>query len=105
MNEDRGFKGVRIRKMLLPLVEDMNQRIVETLANTANLMQNLTNVSETRNHSRPTDELILGEVKILAQAELYDVIRWWLQHHRGTTRRLDLKHIQAIERLIFSEKS
>jgi tRNA(Ile)-lysidine synthase TilS/MesJ len=40
MNEDTAFKRVRIRKILLPLLEDLNPNIVETLANTASLMQN-----------------------------------------------------------------
>ena len=105
MNEDTAFKRVRIRKILLPLLEDMNPKIVETLANTANLMQNLSNTQATRNRSRDADELTLGEVRTLAKPELYDAIRSWLRQHRGTTRQLELKHIQAIERLILSEKS
>ena len=51
------------------------------------------------------DELILGELKTLPKQELYNRIRSWLGRHRGNTRSLQLKHIQAIERLIFSEKS
>ena len=102
MNDDTAFKRVRIRKILLPLLEDMNPKIVETLANTAALMQN---VQVTGNHLPIADELILGEVKTLPKSELYDAIRSWLRHHRGTTRQLQLKHIQAIERLIFSQKS
>jgi len=102
MNEDTAFKRVRIRKVLLPLLEDMNPKIIETLANTAKLMQNH---AAARNHSVPASELILSEIKTLAERELFDTIRSWLKQHRGTTRRLELKHVRAIERLIFSEKS
>ena len=102
MNDDTAFKRVQIRKILLPLLEDMNPKIVETLANTASLMQNLTVEG---NHLPPTDELVLGEIKLLPKTELYDAIRTWLRQHRGNTRRLQLKHIQAVERLVFSEKS
>ncbi len=102
MNDDTAFKRVEIRKILLPLLEDMNPKIVETLANTASLMQNLPGE---RNQLPQTDELVLGEMKSMQKPELYDAIRSWLQRQRGNTRRLQLKHIQAIERLIFSEKS
>lgn len=105
MNEDTAFKRVRIRKILLPLLEDMNPKIIDTLANTANLMQDLANAEMSRNHSAPADELILGEIKMLPKSELFTLIRSWLRQHRGTTRRLQLQHIQMIERLIFSEKS
>jgi tRNA(Ile)-lysidine synthase len=43
MNEDTAFKRVRIRKILLPLLEDFNPNIVETLARTATLMQQVPN--------------------------------------------------------------
>ena len=102
MNDDTAFKRVQIRKILLPMLEDMNPKIVETLANTASLMQNLTTKG---NHLPPTDELILGQIRSLPKPELYVAIRSWLRQHRGDTRRLQLKHIQAIERLVFSEKS
>lgn len=102
MNDDTAFKRVQIRKILLPLLEDMNPKIVETLASTALLMQNL---PAERNHLPQTDELILGEMKLMQKPQLYDAIRSWLRTRRGNTRRLQLKHIQAIERLIFSEKS
>lgn len=100
MNEDTAFKRVRIRKVLLPLLEDLNPNIVETLANTASLMQ----ISPDPN-GITTDELSLAELKALSQADLYDTVRSWLRHHRGDTRSIGLKHIQAIERLALSAKS
>jgi len=102
MNEDTALRRVRIRKILLPMLADMNPKIVETLANTAELMQNL---PADQNHLPPSDELYLSEVKMLPKPEIYNTIRSWLRQHRGNTRRLQLKHIQAIERLVFSEKS
>ena len=105
MNEDTAFKRVRIRKILLPLLLDFNPKIIETLANTATLMQNLPQTGAAGNQLPPPDELILSEVKSLPKEEVGDAIRAWLKHHRGTTRQLQLKHIQAVERLIFSDKS
>lgn len=102
MNEDTALRRVRIRKILMPMLADMNPRIVETLANTASLIQDL---PKTEIHLPQTDELIIGELRSLLNPELYLTIRSWLGQHRGNTRLLELKHIQAIERLAFSEKS
>ncbi len=106
MNEDTAFKRVRIRKILLPLLEDMNPNIIETLANTASLMQGLT---AENNLPRPSPD-VLADLKIsglrpMATAERCNTIRDWLCECRGNKRQLRLKHIQAIERLAFSTKS
>jgi len=105
MNEDTAFKRVRIRKILLPLLEDFNPKIVETLANTADLMRQSPRNSAAGNHLQTADEVDVGGLKVLSQAELYDAIRSWLRRHRGTTRQLALKHIEAVGRLILSTKS
>ncbi len=105
MNEDTAFKRVQIRKILLPLLEDMNPRIVETLANTASLMQNVATPDETSDNAVIRNELSLSLLKTLSKQELYSTLRGWLRQLRGNTRALQLKHIQAIERLVFSEKS
>lgn len=105
MNEDTAFRRVRIRKVLIPMLEDMNPKIIETLANTASLMQNMMAAKPAGNHLPAADELILSEVRELPQPEFYDRIRSWLLARRGTMRQLQLKHIQAIERLALSEKS
>ncbi len=105
MNEDTAFKRVRIRKILLPLLEDMNPKIVETLAATAGLMQAEYSDHAERNQIAHQDELLIAELKVLPPLELYARIRTWLQAHRGTTRQLQLKHMTAIERLVRSEKS
>jgi len=105
MNEDLAFKRVRVRKVLLPLLEDFNPKIVETLANTANLMyQQISEISAAEIFDF-TEELSLSELKILSKPQLYSNLRNWLNRHRGDLRELDLKHIQAIERLIHSQKS
>ncbi|MEO7658828.1 MAG: hypothetical protein ABIV48_04375, partial [Pyrinomonadaceae bacterium] len=105
MNEDTAFKRVRIRKILLPLLHDFNPQIVETLAKTASLMQDLSPPSSIDSDIAASDELILSEIKTLKKPQLYETIRAWLRHRRGNTRRLQLKHIEAVERLIHSSKS
>lgn len=101
MNEDTAFKRVRIRKVLLPLLEDMNPNIIETLANTAEIMQKIP-VSKPKVDAGP---LALAELRDMPQNLLSEYLRAWLGKNRGTTRSLQLKHIQAIERLVHSDKS
>jgi tRNA(Ile)-lysidine synthase len=104
MNEDTAFRRVRIRKILLPLLEDFNPKIVETLVNTATLMQSLS-PADNGIRSQQTDELRLADLKDVESNQVNKIIRSWLGQHRGTTRQLELKHIEAIQRLMRSTKS
>ena len=105
MNEDTAFKRVRIRKILMPLLEDLNPNIIETLANTAALMQLSNAVSTTQPKADDSGSLFLADLKLLPQTTLYATLRDWLGQRRGNLRSLELKHIRAIERLVHSEKS
>jgi tRNA(Ile)-lysidine synthase len=102
MNEDTAFKRVRIRKILLPLLEDFNPNIIDTLARTASLMQR---VPANPGTLADEDDLSIAELRVMPSEALYDKLRSWLGQKRGDTRSLSLKHIQAIERLVKSEKS
>jgi tRNA(Ile)-lysidine synthase len=105
MNEDTAFKRVRIRKILLPLLEDMNPNIVETLSNTAILMQGFVARSDKLPSLDDGHELSLELLRGLSEPERTEYIRTWLARSRGTTRQLELKHIRAVERLALSTKS
>ena len=108
MNEDLAFKRVRVRKVLLPLLEDFNPKIVETLAQTARLLgDELSSLQKIKNQEPQTEDkfLLLKELKTLEKPTLYRTLREWLAFNRGNLRRLELKHIEAIKRLIFSRKS
>jgi tRNA(Ile)-lysidine synthase len=105
MNDDTAFRRVRIRKILLPLLEDMNPNIVETLANTAALMQQSSLTTARVQVDEQVASPLIKDLKQLSQGELYEWIRAWLRRKRGSTRALQLKHIQSIERLILSAKS
>jgi tRNA(Ile)-lysidine synthase len=105
MNDDTAFRRVQIRKILLPLLADMNPNIIETLANTAALLQRevpreLPPVTESEDGS-----LYLTQLRSLPSEALGDVLRDWLEKRRGTRRRLGMKHIRALERLVNSTKS
>lgn len=105
MNEDLAFKRVRVRKVLLPLLEDFNPKIIETLANTASLMRRQIAENSSAESFEFAEELSLSELKNLSKPQLYSSLRLWLAKHRGNLRELDLKHIEAVERLIHSKKS
>ena len=104
MNEDLGFRRVRIRKVLIPMLEDFNPKIIETLAQTASLMRD-GGGSSGEAAAEPADKLALKDLKTLEKADLYRTLRAWLEQHRGNLRGLELKHIEAIENLINSRKS
>ena len=101
MNEDTAFKRVRIRKILLPMLEDFNPNIVETLSRTASLMQDLPNPKPEIGE----DTLETAALRAMSPQAMYDTLRAWLEGKRGDSRSISLKHIQAIERLVKSEKS
>lgn len=112
MNEDLAFRRVRIRKVLLPLLEDFNPKIVETLAKTASLLREESEILDAQ-MPRGVDaeiftqgvEINLRDLKELSKPNLYRVLREWLKANRGDLRSLDTKHLEAIESLIFSRKS
>jgi tRNA(Ile)-lysidine synthase len=104
MNEDLGFRRVRIRKVLIPMLEDFNPKIIETLAKTASLMRD-GGGSSGEASAEPADKPALKDLKTLEKADLYRTLRAWLEQHRGNLRGLELKHIEAIESLINSRKS
>jgi tRNA(Ile)-lysidine synthase len=115
MNEDTTFRRVWIRKVLLPMLEEVNPKIVDSLCRTAGLMQkqSVSNASAGGGVSTDVQSAIdlnrssipLKELKNLTSPELRDSVRSWLKANRGNLLGLQLKHIEAIERLISSKKS
>ncbi len=104
MNDDRSFNRVRIRKDVLPLLAELNPNIVKTLARTSELIRARplrTAHSSSENH----DEITVSNAKKLEKPALYSLLRSWLREKRGNLRGLQLKHIEAIERLVNSPKS
>ncbi|MGD9563502.1 MAG: tRNA lysidine(34) synthetase TilS [Pyrinomonadaceae bacterium] len=124
MNEDMSFKRVRVRKMLLPMLKEFNPKIVETLAKTAELLDERTavfsagtsadrggpsfNEEGKSNYEAPSDQpetLAISDLKPLPRLILYETLRKWLKMRRGSLRSISLRHIEAIERLVNSQKS
>lgn len=105
MNEDLAFKRVRIRRVLLPLLQDFNPKIIETLAKTANLLRDEAEILKELANKFEKTEMITGELKNLSAPMRRRVLLLWLARMRGDVRRLETVHIEAIEELVLSEKS
>ena len=112
MNEDMSFKRVRVRKMLLPMLKEFNPKIIETLANTAELMRQRSGPPASAGGSDAVgesfecaDQLSIKDLAELDGSVLHQALRNWLKIHRGSLRAIGLKHIRAIEGLIRSTKS
>lgn len=124
MNDDLGFKRVRVRKVLLPLLKDFNPKIVETIGKTAELlsedaealaklMQFQTSKGETEtnlknfssNNEESAQALFVSDLKDIFPAMRRFILREWLKNCRGDLRRLSEKHFKAIDNLINSRKS
>ncbi len=108
MNDDLKFNRVRIRKILLPMLKDFNPKIIETLAQTAEQLSvisyQLSVIREAETGNRKPF-LPLKDLRDVSPPVLRTILREWLKNNRGNGRGLELKHIAAIEKLIFSRKS
>lgn len=104
MNDDVAFTRVKIRRMLIPQMAELNPKIIESLARTAELMRDPCHMAAANGKSS-SGPLKLAELKKLSKADLYRELRSWLRTQHGSLRSLNLKHIEAIERLISSSKS
>jgi tRNA(Ile)-lysidine synthase len=105
MNEDLRFQRVRIRKILLPLLKDFNPKIVENLARTAELLRGELTGNFGAENFFSGENLALKNLRNLTKPQLYRGLRAWLENRRGDLRGLEVKHIEAIERLLLSRKS
>lgn len=113
MNEDLKYSRVRIRKVLLPLLKDFNPKIVETLTKTAFLLRDDQQALEETTVEKAeefesdwkTSALELKNIRDIFPTMRRNLLRLWLRENRGHLRRLESKHIEAIEQLAFSRKS
>ncbi|MGI8545249.1 MAG: tRNA lysidine(34) synthetase TilS [Aridibacter sp.] len=112
MNDDLNYQRVRIRKELIPDLKNYNPQIVFTLANSAKLItQDTELLDELAKEKIDNNNLInnsfleIKKLKSCSKAMLYKVLRIWLKANRGDLKRMNLKNIEAIERLINSRRS
>jgi tRNA(Ile)-lysidine synthase len=117
MNDDLSFARVKVRKQLLPLMQSFNNRIVEAISRTATqlredsavlfadsdaLLRRAAVCNNQGEESNETKSLAL-DVKVLSNAPpalRRRALRQWLSDARGGTRRLEMVHLLAVERLL-----
>ncbi|MGI8555673.1 MAG: tRNA lysidine(34) synthetase TilS [Pyrinomonadaceae bacterium] len=104
MNADEKFSRVKVRKKLIPLLREFNPKIVETLAQTAFLLQKDAEHLALNIYHLPENPAV-KDLQPLSKSTLYGVLRDWLKTVRGDLRQIELKHIEAIGRLILSRRS
>ena len=112
MNEDEDFARVRVRRKLIPLMEDFNPRVVETLARTAGILREdadalgeeatkLMNLAcDAREGEEEESWLQVAPLAEASRALRRNVLRQWLRRERGDLRRLESAHIAAVEKLL-----
>ncbi|HEY2961690.1 MAG TPA: tRNA lysidine(34) synthetase TilS [Pyrinomonadaceae bacterium] len=121
MNNDLGLSRVRVRQQLLPLMQSFNTRIVEALSRTAaqlredgavlssdsdELLQRASlSTADADDESEEDSETGVPplDVKLLANeppALRRRALRQWLSRARGGTRRLEMVHLLAVEKLL-----
>ena len=99
MNEDPSFTRVRIRREVIPLLSELNPRIVATLARTAEHFAAVPPIAPLPEKLRSSDLVKVSEKERLA------LIRAWMIERRGSSRRLTFAHINAVDKLLTSTKS
>jgi len=115
MNEDERYARVRVRRRLLPLLETFNPRVREALARTAELLRAdsaaldeaaarlLEGASDERAPNEGDGRVPPLRVEALAgaaEAVRRRALRLWLAAGRGDLRRLELRHVETVERLL-----
>lgn len=120
MNEDERFARVRVRRKVLPLLETFNPRAVEAMARAAGLLRDDSRALEVQASKLLADAADEGatsrvercvvpplRVEMLAAglpAVRRRALRQWLARARGDLRRVELAHVEGIEKLIAGER-
>jgi tRNA(Ile)-lysidine synthase len=115
MNEDLKFARVKVRKQLLPLMQSFNNRIVEAISRTASQLREdsdvlfndsdalLQQAAVSTEGSGDETKVPVLDVKVLASAPpalRRRALQHWLADARGSTRRLEMVHLLAVEKLL-----
>lgn len=118
MNDDETFSRVRVRKQLLPLMKSFNNKVVEALSRTANLLNE--DASALSDEANRLLELALQEpdtnsetkspslsVSVLLQwpaAVRRRALREWILRARGDLKRLEMVHLVAVDKLLIGDR-
>jgi tRNA(Ile)-lysidine synthase len=113
MNQDERFARVKVRKQLLPLMQSFNNRIVEAISRTATLLTEdiaiLTDNSDALLAAAQDSETERSSLNVRVLADAPSALRRralqkWISERRGDSRRIEMVHLIAVERLLEGEK-
>ncbi len=109
MNRDKAFLRVRIRREVLPLLQNINPQIVPNLAKMSGVLQGegeelgmAARAGLFAVHDVNHDTLDLKGLVEFSSGMRRRVLRLWLENLRGGLRALDMKHFAALEGLVLS---
>ncbi|HUF04142.1 MAG TPA: tRNA lysidine(34) synthetase TilS [Aridibacter sp.] len=112
MNEDLSFQRVRIRKQVLPVLSELNPKIVETLARTADTLRlelELLSVDPVQlagsQRIARLESIPVSDLREMSNALAVHTVRKWLKGRRGDLRGVDRGRLSAIVELAGSRKS
>ena len=114
MNHDQNFARVKVRRQLLPLMQSFNNKIVEAISRTATQLREDSAVLVTNSDALLKQAAVLDhlddeteppvlDVKVLAAAApalRRRALRQWISEARGSSRRLEMVHLLAVEKLL-----
>jgi tRNA(Ile)-lysidine synthase len=114
MNDDQKFARVKVRQQLLPLMQSFNNRIVEAISRTASQLREDSDVLVNNSDALLKQSAVLDQlddetetpvldVKVLAEAPpalRRRALRQWISEARGSSRRLEMVHMLAVEKLL-----
>jgi tRNA(Ile)-lysidine synthase len=109
MNRDQAFLRVRIRREVLPLLQNINPQIVPNLAGMSGVLrgegEELSKAAQAglfAIHDVNNDTLDVKGLAGFSPGMRGRVLRLWLENLRDGLRALDMKHFAALERLVLS---
>ena len=112
MNNDLSFARVKVRKELVPLLEEFNPNIIATLAATADgIARELDAIRvvpgevSTAAAMAESESLRIANLKELSAGSRTLAVRGWLKNRRGSLRGIGRVHVKSVISLALSKKS
>jgi tRNA(Ile)-lysidine synthase len=114
MNDDQRFARVKVRHQLLPLMQSFNNKIVEAISRTASQLREDSAVLVNDSDALLKRAAVLDQLEDETQTAVLDVkvlaaappalrrraLRQWISEARGSSRRLEMVHLVAVEKLL-----
>src|SRR5687768_99610 len=114
MNDDQRFARVKVRQQLLPLMQSFNNKIVEAISRTASQLREDSAVLGNDSDALLKRAAVLDQLDDETETPVLDVkvlaaapsalrrraLRQWITEARGNSRRLEMVHLLAVEKLL-----